>query len=242
MTRMTAKGILTGVGIGPGDPELLTLKAVRTIAEADVIALPKTDEQYITALEIVKTAVDISAKDIIELYLPMTRDAEVLAASHQKAAEQIAQLLRAGKKVAFLTLGDPTIYSTYLYIHERVLKAGLEAQLVPGVPSFCAVAAKLNTALCKAGEPLHIIPASYHGEPKYLDWSGTKVLMKSGKSLQTVIEALRARNMLDSASMVERCGMSEEKIYTDLNAVNTRTSYFSTIIVKDKASCEEEQI
>lgn len=227
-------GTLYGVGVGPGDPELLTLKAIRIIQEADVIALPKTDEQNIVALEIVKSVVDITGKEILELYMPMTREENVLQNSHEKAARQLIEQLIKGKKIAFLTLGDPSIYSTYMYLHQWVLEAGFEAQLIPGIPSFCAVAAKLNDALCKGAEPLHIIPASYKDTEEYLHWKGTKILMKSGKALGTVLDALRKNDLLNSSAMVERCGMDGEKIYKDLREINQKTSYFSTIVVKDK--------
>lgn len=231
---MLTRGTLFGVGVGPGDPELITLKALKTIENADIIALPKTDEQHITALEIVKSAVDISQKEMIELYLPMTRNQDTLRMSHQKAAADIGKLLDEGKNVAFLTLGDPSIYSTYIYIHYILREEGFQVQLIPGVPSFCAVAAKLNTSLCKGSEPLHIIPASYQDDEGYLNWSGTKILMKSGKSLNRVMDNLKRKNLLQSSFMVERCGMVGEKVYTDLADVNTETSYFSTIVVKEK--------
>ncbi len=232
---MLTKGILYGVGVGPGDPELLTLKAVRTIDQADVIALPKTDESYITALEIVKSVLDISRKEILEIYLPMTKNEEILRVSHHEAAVQLSKLLEQDKNIAFLTLGDPSIYSTYIYLHEWIIEKGHKAQLVPGVPSFCAVAAKLNISLCKRSEPLHIIPASYQNDEGYLDWEGTKILMKSGKSLTKVINLLQDKGLIDNSCMVERCGMTGEKIYTDLAGVDCcQSSYFSTIVVKDK--------
>ena len=231
---MLEQGTLFGVGVGPGDPELMTFKAARTIKEADVIALPKTDEQYITALEIIKAVVDISQKEIIEIYLPMTRDEDTLRTSHQKAGLQLAELLNQGKNIAFLTLGDPSIYSTYIYIHNWLLHKGFQVQLIAGVPSFCAVAAKLNMSLCKGAEPLHIIPASYHHNDDYLDWDGTKILMKSGKSLKKVIDTLQTKGLIENSSMVERCGMDGEKVYKNLSDVNPGSSYFSTIVVKDK--------
>jgi precorrin-2/cobalt-factor-2 C20-methyltransferase len=231
---MLKLGKLYGVGVGPGDPELLTLKAVKIIREADVIALPKTDETSITSLEIVKATVDIADKEIIALYMPMTRKESMLNISHEKAAYQLAEMLVDGKNIAFLTLGDPSIYSTYTYLHQWMIQAGFEAQIIPGVPSFCAVAARLNDSLCKGAEPLHIIPASYEDNEDYLEWKGTKVLMKSGRALARVINALRERGLMESAAMVERCGMKGEKVYYDLSEVNTETSYFSTIVVEDK--------
>jgi len=227
-------GKLFGVGVGPGDPELLTLKALRVIQEAEVIAVPKTDGQMLTALQIAQAACDLSGKEILEVYMPMTRKESVLKDSHQKGAQALIQRLANRKNIAFLTLGDPSIYSTYIYLHTQVLEAGFEAQLIPGVPSFCAVAARLNDSLCTAGEPLHIIPASYEGLADYLDWQGTKVLMKSGEAFNQVRTALQERELLAQASMVERCGMAGEKVYHDLNTVEGKTSYFSIIVLKDR--------
>jgi precorrin-2/cobalt-factor-2 C20-methyltransferase len=234
-------GKLFGVGVGPGDPELLTLKAVRTISEAEVIALPKTDSQNITALQIVEPVIDLSDKEIIEIYLPMTRDKDVLNNSHQNAVQQLMEILQQDKNIAFLTLGDPSIYSTYIYLHERVLLEGFAAELIAGVPSFCAVAAKLNQALCKGSEPLHLIPASYKGSGDYLNWPGTKILMKSGKALAKVIDALEEKALLGCSSMVERCGMEGEQIYRDLAQIDTGKSYFSTIVVKESVVKEDRE-
>lgn len=220
--------------MGPGDPELLTLQALRIIQEADVIAVPNTEGKTLTALEIAQKACDLSKKEIITVYMPMSRDEKILNEKHHQATQKIIVELIQGKTVAFLTLGDPSIYSTYIYLHRQVLEAGFKTQLIPGVPSFCAVAARLNESLCTAGEPLHIIPASYEGFADYLDWQGTKVLMKSGKAFNKVKTELQQRGLLDQATMVERCGMSGEKIYHDLDDVQENTSYFSIIVLKDK--------
>jgi precorrin-2/cobalt-factor-2 C20-methyltransferase len=138
--------------------------------------------------------------------------------------------------IAFLTLGDPSIYSTYIYLHRQVLEAGFEARLIPGVPSFCAVAARLNDCLCIGSEPLQIIPASHQGLAGYLEGPGTKILMKSGESFPAVRAALAGKGLLARAAMVERCGMEGEKVYRDLNEVQGKPSYFTIIVVKDKES------
>ncbi|MFA6807826.1 MAG: precorrin-2 C(20)-methyltransferase [Eubacteriales bacterium] len=233
---MITPGNLCGVGVGPGDPELLTLKAIKRIKEADIIAVPKTESKQITALNIVQSVIDLSGKEILELYMPMTREKAVLKEKHATAVEELTLRLVKGKNIVFLTIGDPSIYSTYIYLHKQVLKAGFNAELVPGVPSFCAVAAKLNDSLCLGAEPLHIIPASYEGLSDCLDWKGTKVLMKSGKELVKVREALEERDKLKDSSMVECCGMENEKVYLNLADYkdDTEKSYFTIIVVKDK--------
>ena len=128
------KGILYGVGVGPGDPELLTLKAQRILREADVIAVPDKGTGEKTALAIIGPLTE--GKPLLYCAAPMTRDPARLEAAYEENAHQIAALLNEGKTVAFITLGDPSIYSTYLYTHRRVQAMGCEAKLIPGVPSF----------------------------------------------------------------------------------------------------------
>ena len=159
-------GKLYGIGVGPGDPELMTLKAVRLIEECDIVAVPKSGEGEGVARQIAKGAVkDFEQKNVIEVSMPMTRDPQVLEQSHQAAAQLIEGYLKEGKSVAFLTLGDPAIYSTYIYVHKRVQQHGYPVEMVPGVPSFCAVAAKLNTGLAEGAQPLHIILSGRGGRP-----------------------------------------------------------------------------
>lgn len=226
-------GKLYGVGVGPGDPELITIKAIRVIESVDIIAIPESGGENNVALDIVKEAVkDIHKKDIIKISMPMTRDSKVSSISHEEGANKVMELLDEGKNVAFLTLGDPSIYSTYLYIHKRILAKDYNVEIIPGIPSFCAVSAKLNIGLVEGGEPLHIIPASYKELEKDIVFRGTKVLMKSGKSVNKVKELLREKSLYKSAQMVEKCGMNGEKIYKDLDDVED-SSYFSIIVVKE---------
>lgn len=229
---MTAK--LYGIGVGPGDPELMTLKAVRLIEECDYVAVPKSGDGEGVAKQIARQAVkNFDQKQLLEVSMPMTRDPQVLEESHQRAAEQIEACLSVGKSVAFLTLGDPAIYSTYIYVHKRVQQHGFEVEMVPGVPSFCAVAAKLNISLAEGAQPLHVIPASYQGVEEGLEWNGPKVLMKTGRSMKKVKELLSEKGLLDSAKMVQKCGMEGEEIYQSMADVDENSSYFSVIVVKD---------
>ena len=227
-------GKLYGVGVGPGEPELMTMKAARIMRECDVIAVPDTGETEMTALSIAQKAVpEIRDKKIISLSLPMSRDRALLHASQTKAAKQLIRLLMDGCSVAFLTLGDPTVYSTYMYIHKLILDMDGQAEIVPGVPSFCAAAARLGIPLAEGGEALHILPGSYAGASKGLDLAGTKVLMKTGKSFDKIKTELTGRGLLNKAKMVQRCGMEGERVFTDLALADTDASYFSIIIVKD---------
>lgn len=131
--------------------------------------------------------------------------------------------------------GDPTVYSTYLYIHKRIRAMGYRTEIVSGVPSFCAVAAKLNTGLVEKAQPLHVIPASYQVEES-LKLSGTRVLMKAGKKIGAVKEAILAADA--EGMMIENCGMPDEKIYRTIDEIPETAGYYSLIIIKEKENEE----
>ncbi len=224
-------GKLYGVGIGPGDPELLTLKAVRLIRESDVIAVPGEKAQETVAYQISVQAVpELKDKVLCPVAMPMTKDPKLLEKSHAAAADRVEAYLKEGKQVAFLTLGDPTVYSTYLYVHKRIAERGYETEIVSGITSFCAAAARLDMGLVENSEMLHVIPASYQIE-EALKLPGTKVLMKAGKKMEQV-KAL-VTGMDEKAVMVENCGMPGEKVYLSAEEIPEKSSYYSLIIVKE---------
>ena len=228
-------GKLLGLGVGPGDPELLTIKALRIIQESDVIAVPGNEVQESVAYQIVKGVYkELYSKPLIPIAMPMTKDKAVLEANHEKAADDIEACLKEGKQVAFLTLGDPTVYSTYMYVHKRILSRGYEVEIVSGITSFCAVAARLNRSLVEMAEPLHVIPATYKADEmnEILALPGTKVLMKTGRKLKQVKESIL--NSGQSAVMIENCGMETEKIYETAEEIPDAAGYYSLIIVKEK--------
>lgn len=224
-------GTLFGVGIGPGDPELLTLKAVRIIRECPVIAVPGSVKEDTVAYQIVKQAIpELEKKECLEIEFLMTKDAKRLEESHNAGAEKVISCLKEGKNIAFLTLGDPTVYATYIYIHKRVQQAGFSTEIINGITSFCAAAARLNMGLVEQAEQLHVIPASYQIE-EALKLPGVKVLMKAGKQMPKVKE--RLRDMNGSVMMVENCGMENEHVYEGAEEIPENAGYYSLLIVKD---------
>ena len=228
-----SRGILYGLGVGPGDPELLTVKAVRILREADVIAAPDKGSGEKTALNIIQDY--IQGKPLLPCVTPMVRDRQVLNSAHDQIAGSICALLEEGKTVAFITLGDPTVYSTYMYVHRRVLERGYEAVLVPGVPSFCAVAARLNGSLCEGSERLLIVPASHKDVSDCLEMDANLVFMKAGREIGALKETLRARGLLDRASLVANCGMEGEQVWERFGEMPEDTGYFSVVLVKKGA-------
>lgn len=225
-------GKLYGIGVGPGDPELMTLKAVKTITACDIIAVPGTDYKESIAYKIAAGAVEmLDTKEIIAIAMPMVKDEAVLQENHQKGAKTVIDYLEQGKNVGFLTLGDVCVYSTYLYIHRLVEQAGYDTEIINGIPSFCAAAARLNIGLSEKAEQLHVIPASYQIE-EALKLPGTKILMKSGNQIGNVKKQVKESNL--EAVMIENCGMENEKIYRHVDDIDEQAGYYSLIIIKDK--------
>lgn len=225
------KGTLYGVGVGPGDPELITLKAIRTIRNAKVIACPGKDALQSAAYKIASRAVpELKEKELLAVPMPMTKDPEELAKAHRNGAARIEAVLDSGRDLAFLTLGDPSIYSTFTYLRRIVQEDGYPTCTVSGVPSFCAAAAALQIPLAEWDEELHIIPAAQEKELP-LSYPGSYVLMKSGTQTGRIKALLKDSGK--TAYLAENCGMPEETLCKGLSEFPDTAGYFSLVIVKD---------
>ena len=225
------KGMIYGVGVGPGDPELMSLKAVRLIRENDVIAVPGKIPQEAVAYKIAATVVpEIAEKTLVPVYMPMVKDRELIQKEHEKGAKMLEEYLDQGRNVVYLTLGDSTIYCTFSYLQHILEQDGYPVELVPGIPSFCAAAARLNLPLAEWDEPLHIVPA-VHKTQELLHYEGNYVLMKSASHMKEVKELLRAKGL--SVGCVENCSMETEKLYRSLDEIPDDAGYFSLIIAKE---------
>ncbi|MCD7921315.1 MAG: precorrin-2 C(20)-methyltransferase [Clostridiales bacterium] len=224
-------GTLYGVGVGPGDPELITLKAVRLIRESTCIAAPGKDAREAVAYKIAVQAVpELREKKLLSVYMPMSHDRATREACHREGVRMLEEILDTGENVVFLTLGDPTVYSTFSYLQARIEVDGYPTALVSGITSFCAAAARLNRPLSLLQESLHIIPAQYRLDEK-LDRDGTYILMKSGKKMDQVKRILRESKK--DVCMVENCGMEKEKIYLGVDEIPDDAGYYSLIIAKE---------
>ena len=223
--------IAYGVGVGPGDPELMTLKAVRLIRENEVIAVPGKDPKETVAYKIAAAAVpELKDKTLVPIHMPMVKDRELIHKEHQKGAKIIEEYLDQGKNVVFLTLGDSTVYCTFSYLQHILEEDGYRTELVNGIPSFCAAASRLNISLTEWNEVLHIVPA-VHKTGQALELEGTCVLMKSASHMKEVKEILRASGK--TVRCVQNCGMENEKIFESLEEIPDDAGYFSLIIAKD---------
>ncbi len=244
-------GIFYGVGVGPGDPQLMTLQAVRILTECDVIAVPVSGNlaepvcdpggekrqhggylEKCAAYQIILGAgIRTEKKSILYLPMPMMKEKETLRRIHDDCAGYTEKFLDGGRSVALITLGDPSVYSTCMYVYKRIRAAGYETMLVPGVPSFCAAAARMDVSLAENSEELHIIPASY-GIEEGLKLPGTKVLMKAGKKIPYVRQTVKEQGL--KLCMAENCGMEQERIYRSADEIPDQASYYSLFIVKEK--------
>lgn len=224
-------GCLYSIGVGPGDPELMTLKAVHTISKCPVLVLPAESRQKCVAYQIARQILpEIDEKEAVCLVMPMTKDKEKLERNHEEGAVKVAQILEEGRDTAFLTIGDPTVYATSMYIHQRVAQMGYQTQIISGVPSFCAAAAKLGVSLGEKQEQIHVIPASYDIEMA-MQLSGTKILMKAGKKMPFVKQCVKKHQ--GWAAMVENCGMPDEHVWINPDSMPDQPGYYTLVIAKD---------
>lgn len=223
-------GKLYGVGVGPGDPSLITLKAVSCIQRCDVLATPRTADGSTLALNIASRAADISGKTIEYLDLLMTRDPDKLAKSYNDSASRIAAHLDLGRDVAVLSLGDTSLYSSYSYLCRILSERGYEAETIPGVTSFCACAATLNRSLTDMNMPLYILPASMPDLSSALDLPGGKVIMKSGRAIKDIKRLLHEKNLAERSFIVSNCGLPTQRVFKNIDEA-TDESYFSTILI-----------
>lgn len=225
------KGIAYGVGVGPGDPELMTLKAIRLIRENDVIAVPGKNAEESVAYQIaVANVPELADKELVPVYMPMVKDRALLEQEHRKGADLLKSYLDQGKNVVYLTLGDPTIYCTFSYLQHILEAEGYQVELVSGISSFCAAAARMCVPLTEWDEQLHIIPA-LHKTQDGLEYPGNYVLMKSASHMKEVKEMLRQSGR--EVCAVERCSMEGEKIYRSVDEIPDDAGYFSLIIAKE---------
>ena len=228
------RGTLIGVGVGPGDPEHLTLKALRTLREADRVFVPETNARRGVAgrAEMI-VAEHVPAERIERVRFAMADDG-ARARNWNAAGDAIAAVVRAGGTAVFATIGDPNLYSTFTYVAHTVrgLVAGVEVRTVPGITAMQDLAARSGTVLAEGSEPLTLFPYTA-GDGRLrgaLDSGDTVVVYKGGRHLPEVLDAVRDAGRLDDSVYGEQLGLAGEAVAR----ADERTGsgpYMSTVIV-----------
>ena len=245
------KGTFYIIGVGPGDPELLTQKALRLLKECPVICVPKgTKAGKSVALSIVQQAISIDNKEVLEVHFPMEKirmEEErnpLLEKAWRVAAGAVVEKLTKGLDVAFPTLGDPTFYSTAFHLAgvlPEVFPDGgsstkVSVVVVPGVTSVSASAAAAGMPLCLGDERVAVLPATYEKErllEAFFSFD-TVVLMKAHKVLDKVLLMLGDLGLLETSIIIEKAGMKGERVIKASEALGQKLHYFSTMIVRKK--------
>lgn len=230
---MTKKGKLIGIGVGPGDTELLTLKAANVLKTVPVVFSPKSSkEKESIALSIVRPILkerkDYKRLMIVEPIFPMIEDKKELEKIWDSASEMIAQYLNSGRDVAFITLGDTSIFSTYSYVQKRLIDR-YEIETIPGITSFTACAATRNEALVEQNDILTIVPKIDDRLEKILDYSDSIVLMKASRNTSKLENTIEKKNRPKEIYSVQNCTRENEKI---IEGFSNEKPYLTTTIIK----------
>ena len=232
------------IGCGPGDPDLLTVKAVNAIKNADIIACPISKEgKSSMALSVVSSILDKSKnQEIINLVFPMTKDKDVLETTWERNSKILADKVLSGKKVVYLTVGDPYLYSTWIYLHKKIVTKYPEIKItvIPGIVSMFTFASKVGISLGEGAEKISIVPSCYDlSKVKELAKnSDTMVFLKDGRYFDQVIELLKEAGFSDDSIFAIGQDLdTEHEIVRKLTLGQVTkdtmtTKYFSIMVVK----------
>ena len=235
---------LIGIGVGPGDPELLTVKAVKAIHNADVIMCPASNEDRPSiALSIVSSIIDESKNQkIIKLIFPMTKDKDVLKQTWKKNAKIMAETVLTGKNVVYLTVGDPYLYSTWIYMHKDLKEnyPEMDISVIPGIVSIFTFAAKVGVSVAEGSEKVAIIPSCYDlsSVKEIAKHSESMIFLKDGRYFDQVIKMLKESGFPDDSifAIGQDLGTENEIIRKmtlgEVNDGTLTTKYFSILVVK----------
>jgi len=235
---------LIGIGVGPGDPELLTVKAVKAIQNADIIMCPASKEDRPSiALSVVSSIIDKSKnQEIIKLIFPMTKDKDVLEQTWKRNAKIMAEKVLSGKNVVYLTVGDPYLYSTWIYMHKDLKEnyPEMDISVIPGIVSIFTFAAKIGISIAEGSEKVAIIPSCYDlsSVKEIAKHSESMIFLKDGRYFDQVIKVLKEAGFPDDSifAIGQDLGTENEIIRKmtlgEVNDGTLTTKYFSILVVK----------
>lgn len=224
-----------GIGVGPGDPELLTLKAAYILNEIDILLIPQTQkDKKGVAYTIIEPFLK---KDVELLYVdfPMVADEEVFMKAGQLAAELIVERVKSGENCAYITLGDPSVYSTYGYIVKALINR-VEIMTIPGITSFCAAAALANRPLVEKDEIFTIIPmnASDKRIDIALEAGDAFAFMKIFKREDKVIQHIQKHRLVQDGILVQRCGFKDARVHKEIVESLEKNNDYLTLVLGRK--------
>ncbi len=231
-------GRFYGIGVGPGDPELLTIKAQKILSKVSVVFIPQTALKEVSfAYSIVKGFLDSRRQKVAPLIFPMTKDETKLKDAWIQAVNQIWQIIKEGKDCALITEGDPFLYSTFIYIYElfREKYPGVSIEIIPGISSVFAAASRAGKPLALGEDSLAVLPG---GSAKSkirgtLESFNTIVFTKIDRSFDALLETLEELELVDKAVWVKRCTTAEEEIVRDIRQLKgKKLDYFSLLIIR----------
>ena len=231
-------GTFYGIGVGPGDPELITVRGARLISSCGCVVVPKSRmKKESIALAIARRYISEEC-EIVEQVYPMTADKALLHEKWSAAATEVLDLLRKPQDVCFLTLGDPLFYSTHIYLLRclKELDPELNTVTVPGIMAMGAAAAITDFPLGEAKSPVTVVPTAdgLAETRRAIEGGGNVVLMKVGDRLQPILALLEELNVLDRAVFVAKAGQDDEVVVTDLRELkmsDPKTGYLSIILI-----------
>jgi precorrin-3B C17-methyltransferase len=232
---------LYAIGVGPGAPDLLTLRAAEILRRVPVIFSPLSVMGTTSrALDVVRDLLDPARQQVVELTFPMQKETDELEGEWEEAAGEIVEQLRRHGEGAFVTIGDVSLYSTFIYV-QRLLETrypDLAIEMVPGVPSFSAMTALLGMPYGQGDDRIAILPATYAPDriAAVLRDFETVILMKVNRVLDDVLDTLERLGLTEHATFVTKCGMPDQEVVYDVRTLRgQRPSYFSILLVSKTA-------
>ncbi len=233
-------GTLYGIGVGPGDPELLTLKAVKVLGGvAHIFAAASTKNDYSLALDIVSDYIR-PGTPVDHLAFPMTFNRESMETAWQANCEKVVEVLRRGDNAAFLTIGDPLTFSTYIYLVRKVRAKLPEADIetIPGITSFQAAAACANVPLAEGEESFTVISGAKGGErlKDVVPVTDNVILLKAYRQFPQILEQVEQLGLKESCCFISRCGLEGQVVEHDFEKMTQleQPHYLSLMIIKKR--------
>lgn len=224
---------LYGVGLGPGDAELVTLRAVKVLECVSTVFAPASGHGTGIAVDIARKAVGRDFRTV-SLYFPMRKEREKLEQYWSRAADKVSEILGSKGEGAFVTLGDPLFYSTFSYLMKNVIERGIDCEVVPGITSLSACSASAGVPLAEGGDRVAVIPAAYGLEnlDSIAREFDTIVLMKVSRSYSKIVERLRELGLEERAVFLSRCGSGSFSLSKLEEAKSEKPDYLSMVLIR----------